>query len=74
MPLIQVKLIADGVTLEQKREITKTLTEVMVRIEGNSMRRVPWVVIDEVRSSDWGIGGRTPTSEANCDLAEGNAE
>jgi 4-oxalocrotonate tautomerase len=35
----------------------------MVSIEGENMRPVTWVVIDEVRSGDWGIGGQAMTTE-----------
>jgi 4-oxalocrotonate tautomerase len=30
----------------------------MVSIEGENMRGVTWVVIEEVKSGDWGIGGK----------------
>ena len=33
------------------------LTDTMVEIEGENMRGVTWVVVEEVRSGDWGIGG-----------------
>jgi 4-oxalocrotonate tautomerase len=29
----------------------------MVSIEGENMRPVTWVVVEEVKSGDWGIGG-----------------
>jgi 4-oxalocrotonate tautomerase len=74
MPLIQVKLIAEIFTPEQKKEIITTLTEAMVRIEGESLRPVTWVVIEEVRSGDWGIGGRALTTEAVRAMAESQKE
>ncbi len=30
----------------------------MVEIEGESMRPVTWVTVEEVESGDWGIGGK----------------
>ena len=30
----------------------------MVSIEGENMRPVTWVVVEEVTSGDWGIGGK----------------
>lgn len=57
MPLIQVKVIQDVFSPEQKREMIERLTDAMVEIEGESMRSVTWVTIEEVRSGDWGIGG-----------------
>lgn len=57
MPLITVKVIEGVFTPEQKREMISQLTETMVRIEGENLRPVTWVVLDEVKSGDWGIGG-----------------
>lgn len=71
MPLINVKLIEDVFTTEQKREIVETLTEAMVSIEGESMRGVTWVIVEEVKSGDWGIGGRALTTEDVHALAAG---
>jgi 4-oxalocrotonate tautomerase len=71
MPLIQVKLIEEVFTPAQKKEIITKLTETMVSIEGEKMRPVTWVVIDEVRSGDWGIGGQALTTSDVRALAAG---
>jgi 4-oxalocrotonate tautomerase len=34
------------------------ITDAMVAIEGETMRQVTWVVIEEVKSGNWAIGGR----------------
>jgi len=39
------------------------LTETMVGIEGEALRGVTWVTIEEVESGDWGIGGNAITAE-----------
>jgi 4-oxalocrotonate tautomerase len=71
MPLINVKLIEDVFTPEQKGEILEKLTEAMVSIEGETMRNVTWVVIEEVRSGDWGIGGAALRTEDVKAMAAG---
>ncbi len=58
MPLVNVKVIEGVFTPAQKQDMIRKLTDTMVSIEGESMRSVTWVVIDEVKSGDWGIGGR----------------
>jgi 4-oxalocrotonate tautomerase len=63
MPLINVKLIEDVFTSEQKRRIVEELTDAMVAIEGEGMRQVTWVVVEEVRSGDWGIAGQPLTTQ-----------
>lgn len=63
MPLINVKLIEDVFTPEQKQRIVVELTDAMVAIEGEAMRPVTWVVVEEVRSGDWGIAGKPLTTQ-----------
>jgi 4-oxalocrotonate tautomerase len=58
MPLINVKLIEGVLNEAQKKQIVTQLTDTMVAIEGESMRSVTWVVIEEVKSGHWAIGGR----------------
>ncbi len=63
MPFINVKLIEDVFTPEQNRRIVEELTDAMVAIEGESMRQVTWVVVEEVHSGDWGIAGKPLTTQ-----------
>ena len=73
MPLIQVRLIEDVFSAKQKNEIIEKLTDAMVSIEGENMRGVTLVTIEEVRSGDWGIGGKPMTTEAVKALAAGRS-
>jgi len=57
MPLVNVKVIEGVFTPEQKHEMIQRITDTMVEIEGENLRQVTWVVVDEVKSGDWGIGG-----------------
>ncbi|SFN54350.1 tautomerase family protein [Dokdonella immobilis] len=59
MPLINVKLIEGVFSDSQKKEIAAKLTDTMVSIEGEALRPVTWVVIEEVKSGHWAIGGKT---------------
>ena len=71
MPLINVKLIDDVFTSEQKGQIVERLTDAMVSIEGENMRGVTWVVAEKVQSGDWGIGGQPLRTEDVKALAAG---
>lgn len=64
MPLIQVKLIEGVFDEAQKQTIVERLTETMVGIEGENMRQVTWVLVEEVKSGHWAIGGQ-PLSTAD---------
>ncbi len=74
MPLVNVKVIEGVFTDEQKREMVARLTDTMVAIEGENMRPVTWVVVEEVRSGDWGIGGNPLTTADVRALAAGGTE
>jgi 4-oxalocrotonate tautomerase len=39
------------------------LTETMVDIEGEGLRPVTWVIVEEVKSGDWGIAGNGITTQ-----------
>jgi 4-oxalocrotonate tautomerase len=62
MPLIQVKLIEGVFSDAQRHEMIRKLTDAMVSIEGEPMREVTTVVVEEVKSGSWGIGGRVLTT------------
>ena len=63
MPLVDVKLIEGVFSDSQKREMIEKLTDAMVSIEGENMREVTWVMIEEVKSGSFGVGGKPLTTE-----------
>jgi 4-oxalocrotonate tautomerase len=73
MPLIEVKLIHGVFNEQQKKQMIEKLTDAMVAIEGENLRGVTWVTIEEVRSGEWGIGGKPMTADAVKALASGRA-
>jgi 4-oxalocrotonate tautomerase len=73
MPLIQVRVIKDVFNREQKKQIISKLTDAMVAVEGENMRPVTWVTVEEVESGDWGIAGSPLTTADVRALAAGKA-
>jgi 4-oxalocrotonate tautomerase len=73
MPLVNVKVIEGVFDDGQKRDMIEKLTETMVEIEGENMRGVTWVVVEEVKSGEWGIGGNPLTTGDVRALAAGAA-
>ena len=57
MPLVTINVIENVFNEEQKREMINKVTDAMVSIEGEAMRGITWVLIEEVREGNWGIGG-----------------
>jgi 4-oxalocrotonate tautomerase len=74
MPLVNVKMIEGVFTPAQKQEMIRKLTDTMVSIEGENMRSVTLVVLEEVKSGDWGIGGNPLTTNDVKALAAGKAK
>ena len=71
MPFINVKVIEGVFNNTQKRQIIQQLTDTMVAIEGENLRQVTWVVVEEVHSGDWGIAGQPLTTTDVKALAAG---
>jgi len=62
MPLVTIDLIKNVFTPGQKKDLVKRVTDAMVAVEGESMRGVTWVRINEVAEGDWAIGGKSLTA------------
>jgi 4-oxalocrotonate tautomerase len=59
MPFVNIKLVDGVFTPEQKHEMARQITDVMVRCEGSeAFREVVWVLIEELHTDGWHIGGR----------------
>ncbi|MBZ0122290.1 MAG: tautomerase family protein [Roseovarius sp.] len=62
MPLVDIQLIEGVFDDEQKRRMIEEVTDTMVGIEGEAMRGVTWVRVQELASGAWGIGGKAMTA------------
>jgi 4-oxalocrotonate tautomerase len=71
MPFINVKLIEGVFDDAQKQEMIVKLTDAMVGVEGENMRGVTTVVIEEVKSGNWAIGGKSLSTADVKGLAAG---
>jgi 4-oxalocrotonate tautomerase len=71
MPLTQVKLIERVFSDRQKQESVRTLTDAVFSIEGEQMRSLMWVIVEEAGSGQWGSGGKPFTTEDVKALAAG---
>jgi 4-oxalocrotonate tautomerase len=62
MPFVTVKVIENVFTPEEKSEMIRRITDTLAEIEGESMRPNTWVVVEEIRSGDWGIARKGLTT------------
>jgi 4-oxalocrotonate tautomerase len=69
MPFVNIKVIEDVFTDAQKQDLLTRVTDAVVSVEGEAMRGVTWVTIDEVRSGDWAIGGQALSTRAVHEIA-----
>ncbi len=71
MPLVDIHVIKGVFTNEQKQAMLTKVTDAMVSIEGEKLRGVTWVKINEVEGGDWAIGGQPLQAADVRRIAEG---
>jgi 4-oxalocrotonate tautomerase len=60
MPYVNIKITNENVTPEKKAELIKGVTLLLQDVLGKNPQTTV-VVIDEVETDNWGIGGETVT-------------
>lgn len=60
MPYVNIKITKEGLTAEKKAELIKAVTELLHTLLGKNPQTTV-IVIDEVDTDNWGIGGETVT-------------
>jgi 4-oxalocrotonate tautomerase len=60
VPYVNIKVTKEGVTADQKAEFIKGVTDLLAKVLGKNPATTV-VVIDEVDTGNWGIGGETIT-------------
>ena len=58
MPLIDIQVNKGVFTPDQKQLMMQKVTDAMVAVEGEAMRPVTWVRVQEIESGEWAIGGK----------------
>jgi len=66
MPYVNIRITREGVTEEQKAQLIRGVTDLLVRVLGKNPETTV-VVIDEVDTDNWGIGGKTVTVRRKSD-------
>ena len=63
MPLATIKVIEGVFSGDEKQRMIEKVTEAMVAVEGEKLRDYTLVILEEVKSGDWGVGGKTLTTD-----------
>ncbi|CAN5467325.1 4-oxalocrotonate tautomerase family protein [soil metagenome] len=69
MPYVNIKITREGASKEQKAELIRGATELLVRVLGKNPETTV-VVIEEVETDNWGIGGESVTLRRRRESAE----
>ena len=73
MPLVTIDVIKNVFSPAQKQDLIERVTEAMIAVEGEPMRPVTWVRINEIEQGDWAIGGKCLKAADVHALASGKA-
>ena len=73
MPLVTIDVIKDVFTPKQKQQLIAKVTDAMIEVEGENMRPVTTVRINEFEGGDWAIGGKALQASDVHALAAGKA-
>ena len=73
MPVVRTTVVENAITPEQKQQLITRLTDAVVSVYGENLRPYTWVLVDEIKSGQWGIGGHTLTTEEVQSLMAGEA-
>lgn len=60
MPYVNIRITKEGATAEQKAQLMKGVTDLLVEILGKNPQTTH-VIIDEVETDNWSMGGVTVT-------------
>ena len=63
MPFVEVKVIENVFTHQEKQEIVKKITDIFVSYMGENLRQHTMVVVQEIKEGEWGIGGQGITAD-----------
>lgn len=69
MPLVQIKGIGGFLSPAQKSDLIKKVTDAVVSVEGEGLRPVTWVIVEDVPSGSWGVGGTPVTTDLIREMA-----
>jgi 4-oxalocrotonate tautomerase len=63
MPLAEIKVIEGVFSEAEKKQMIERVTDALVSIEGETLREKTVVIVEEIKSGDWGFGGNALSTE-----------
>ena len=59
MPLIEVKVFENELNQKQSEHLIKKITDAVTEVTSYKLRDATWVIVNEVKSGHWGVGGNS---------------
>lgn len=69
MPYVNIKVTDEAVSAEQKRLLIEGVSKLLEQVL-NKPRHTTFVVIDEVATDNWGVGGQSVTELRKSQLQQ----
>ena len=63
MPFVEVKVVRDVLSTEEKSQVIEEITSVLARMKGDEFAAGTWVVVNEIDDGNWGEGGSVLRAE-----------
>jgi 4-oxalocrotonate tautomerase len=73
MPFAQIKVIENVFDEQKKEQIIKRVTDALVSVEGEGLREKTVVVVEEVKSGNWAVGGHILSTQDVKKMAAGTS-
>ncbi|MEZ4224804.1 MAG: 4-oxalocrotonate tautomerase family protein [Polyangiaceae bacterium] len=73
MPLVQIRGVQGYLNADQKQELIRKVTDAVLSVEGEGLRDVTWVTIEDVPAGAWGVGGKSVSADDLRQLASAKA-
>ena len=58
MPLVTIKVFEEELSESQSQDLIRKVTEAIIPLVGEKLRANTWILIEEIASGSWGIGGQ----------------
>jgi 4-oxalocrotonate tautomerase len=71
MPVVNLRVMENVLSLEQKNEIAEQFTETLVSVIGEPVRELTWVIVDDIHSGTLTIGAKPITTGAVKEMLAG---
>lgn len=69
MPYVNIQITREGATLAQKRTLIERTTAMLAEVLGKDPQTTH-IVIQEIETDDWGVGGETVTERRRRTLTQ----